>query len=51
MSSIILDSLKELAKVHPELLYQKLQNCKTNFRNQEDIDSLLKYCLCMLRNN
>ncbi|XP_053974903.1 dynein axonemal assembly factor 5 [Hylaeus volcanicus] len=49
--SVILDSLKELARVHPELLYQKLQNCKTNFRNQEGIDTLLEHCSCILRNN
>ncbi|XP_076283993.1 dynein axonemal assembly factor 5-like [Lasioglossum baleicum] len=47
----MLDSLKELAKVHPELLYQKLQNCKTNFRNQKGIDILLEHCQYILRND
>lgn len=45
-----LDSLKELAKVHPELLYQKLQKCKMNFRNQMGIDILIEHCQCILKN-
>ncbi|XP_076222309.1 dynein axonemal assembly factor 5 [Nomia melanderi] len=49
--NFMLDSLKELAKVHPELLYQKLQNCKTNFRNQKGIEVLLEHCQHILRNN
>ncbi|XP_029037546.2 dynein axonemal assembly factor 5 [Osmia bicornis bicornis] len=49
--NLILGSLKELAKVHPELLYQKLQNCKTNFRNQKDIEILLEHCQHILKNN
>ncbi|XP_076657670.1 dynein axonemal assembly factor 5-like [Halictus rubicundus] len=47
----MLDGLKELAKVHPELLYQKLQNCKTNFRNQKGTEILLEHCQYILRND
>nr|XP_033333004.1 dynein assembly factor 5, axonemal isoform X1 [Megalopta genalis] len=47
----ILDSLKELAKVHPELLYEKLHNCKTNFRNQKGMEILLEHCQYILENN
>ncbi|XP_015431043.1 PREDICTED: dynein assembly factor 5, axonemal [Dufourea novaeangliae] len=49
--NVMLDSLKELAKVHPELLYEKLQNCKSNFRNQKGINILLEHCQCILRND
>lgn len=45
-----LGSLKELAKVHPELLYQKLQKCKMNFKNQMGIEILIEHCQCILRN-
>ncbi|XP_043260636.1 dynein axonemal assembly factor 5-like [Colletes gigas] len=49
--NVMLENLKELARVHPELLYQKLQNCKTNFRNQEGIETLLEHCSYILRGN
>nr|XP_012143265.1 PREDICTED: dynein assembly factor 5, axonemal isoform X2 [Megachile rotundata] len=48
--NLTLGSLKELAKVHPELLYHKLQKCKMNFRNQQDIEILLEYCQDILSN-
>ncbi|XP_050597968.1 dynein axonemal assembly factor 5 isoform X1 [Bombus affinis] len=48
--NIVLDKLKELAKVHPELLYQKLQKCKTNFRNQRDMETLIEHCQFILTN-
>ncbi|KOC66732.1 HEAT repeat-containing protein 2 [Habropoda laboriosa] len=40
--NIVLGSLKVLAKIHPQLLYEKLQKCKTNFRNQNSIDILIE---------
>ncbi|XP_076750342.1 dynein axonemal assembly factor 5-like [Xylocopa sonorina] len=46
---IALGSLKELAKVHPELLYEKLQKCKANFRNQKGINALIEHCQCILK--
>ncbi|XP_025994000.1 dynein assembly factor 5, axonemal [Solenopsis invicta] len=41
---IILDALKRVAKIHPELLHEKLHNCRPNFRNKAGVDVLLKYC-------
>ncbi|XP_017788530.1 PREDICTED: dynein assembly factor 5, axonemal, partial [Habropoda laboriosa] len=49
--NIVLGSLKVLAKIHPQLLYEKLQKCKTNFRNQNSIDILIESCQHILRNN
>lgn len=37
------DAMKPMARLHPELLAQKIQNCKTNFRNQEGLELLLKH--------
>lgn len=40
----VLDALKRVAAVHPELLRQKLQSSRLNFRNQTGVDALLQHC-------
>ncbi|XP_032665903.1 dynein assembly factor 5, axonemal isoform X2 [Odontomachus brunneus] len=41
---VIFDALKRVAKISPELLYQKLHSCRSNFRNAVGIDALLEHC-------
>ncbi|KAL6268464.1 hypothetical protein P5V15_001597 [Pogonomyrmex californicus] len=41
---IMLDALKRVAKIYPELLHQKLHGCRPNFRNKTGVDTLLEYC-------
>ncbi|XP_015188867.1 PREDICTED: dynein assembly factor 5, axonemal isoform X2 [Polistes dominula] len=43
----VLDVLIHLAKIYPELLFEKLKNCQTNFRNQTGIEILLNHCQAM----
>lgn len=38
------DALKQVARIFPQLLYQKLRNCRSNFRNKAGIDALLEHC-------
>lgn len=38
------DALKQVAKIYPEFLHQKLHNCRPNFRNKAGVDALLEYC-------
>ncbi|GAB1864932.1 HEAT repeat-containing protein 2 [Camponotus japonicus] len=45
----MLDALKSVAKIYPELLHQKLHNCQPNFRNKTGIDALLEYCQSILQ--
>lgn len=40
----------ELAKIHPELLADKIIKCKNNFKNQTGLDKLLKHCHELLKN-
>ncbi|XP_036146880.1 dynein assembly factor 5, axonemal [Monomorium pharaonis] len=46
---IMLDALKRTAKIYPELLHQKLHNCRPNFRNKAAIDAILEYCQNMFK--
>ncbi|XP_066582269.1 dynein axonemal assembly factor 5 [Prorops nasuta] len=48
---LMLEALIKVAHVHPELLHHKLQNCKTNFRNQEGIQKLISHCQNILANS
>ncbi|XP_018366701.1 PREDICTED: dynein assembly factor 5, axonemal [Trachymyrmex cornetzi] len=41
---IMLDALKRVAQIYPELLHQKLYSCRPNFRNKAGVDTLLEYC-------
>ncbi|KYN03559.1 PREDICTED: dynein assembly factor 5, axonemal [Cyphomyrmex costatus] len=41
---IMLDALKRVAQIYPELLHQKLYSCRPNFRNKAGVDILLEYC-------
>ncbi|XP_046614036.1 dynein axonemal assembly factor 5 isoform X1 [Neodiprion virginianus] len=45
---ITLETMKPLAKLHPELLAQKIQSCKGNFRNQRSLEVLLEYTYDLL---
>ncbi|XP_046740664.1 dynein axonemal assembly factor 5 [Diprion similis] len=45
---IMLETMKPLAKLHPELLAQKIQSCKGNFRNQRSLAVLLEYTYDLL---
>ncbi|EFN80049.1 dynein assembly factor 5, axonemal [Harpegnathos saltator] len=47
--SVMLDALKRVARIFPELLYQKLHNCRSNFRNEAGVDALLEHCQNILK--
>ncbi|XP_014470409.1 PREDICTED: dynein assembly factor 5, axonemal [Dinoponera quadriceps] len=46
---IMLDALKQIARISPELLCPKLHKCRPNFRNKAGIDALLEHCQTILR--
>ncbi|XP_057321570.1 dynein axonemal assembly factor 5 [Microplitis mediator] len=48
--NLMLDAMMELAKIHPELLANKIIKCKNNFKNQTGLDKLLKHCHELLKN-
>ncbi|KAL0105465.1 hypothetical protein PUN28_016852 [Cardiocondyla obscurior] len=48
---IMLDALKLVAKIYPELLHQKLHSCRPNFRNKIGVDALLEYCQNIFKRN
>ncbi|XP_012266719.2 dynein axonemal assembly factor 5 [Athalia rosae] len=39
----MLEAMKPMVRLHPELLSQKIQNCRGNFRNQKSLEVLLKH--------
>lgn len=38
---LVLEALMDLGHVHPALLLKKIENCRSNFRNQEGLDQLM----------
>ncbi|XP_044590648.1 dynein axonemal assembly factor 5 [Cotesia glomerata] len=49
--NMMLDAMMSLAKIHPELLVNKIIKCKNNFKNQAALDKLLQHCHELLKNN
>lgn len=43
--------MMQFAKIHPEMLAEKINRCKNNFRNQKGLDKLLKNCHELLKIN
>lgn len=41
----------QLAKVHPRMLYDKIEKCKMNFRNQNGLEKIQKTCQQLLINS
>ncbi|KAK0086124.1 hypothetical protein PV325_003706 [Microctonus aethiopoides] len=40
---LMLDAMIQLAKIHPQMLAQKIEKCRSNFRNQSALDKLMKH--------